>query len=103
MVHSPSLVSRETPGSRLRSLRCRERGRAPGAGEVRNCDKLERKQLDMIIANDVAAPGIGFNSENNAVTVLWRDGEIDIGERSKAQLARELIVMIERKLHLQIA
>ena len=66
-------------------------------------DKLERKNLDMIVANDVAAPGIGFNSENNAVTVLWRDGEIDIGERSKAQIARELIALIERKLHLQIA
>lgn len=66
-------------------------------------DKLERKNLDMIIANDVAAPGIGFNSENNAVTVLWRDGEADFSERSKAQLARELIALIERKLHLQIA
>lgn len=66
-------------------------------------DKLERKNLDMIIANDVAAPGIGFNSENNAVTVLWRAGEIDIGERSKAQLARELIALIERNMHLQIA
>jgi phosphopantothenoylcysteine decarboxylase / phosphopantothenate---cysteine ligase len=66
-------------------------------------DKLERKNLDMIIANDVAAPGIGFNSENNAVTVLWRDGEMDISERSKAQLARELIALIDRNLHLQIA
>jgi phosphopantothenoylcysteine decarboxylase/phosphopantothenate--cysteine ligase len=66
-------------------------------------DKLERKNLDMIIANDVAAPGIGFNSENNAVTVLWRDGEIDIAERSKTQLARELMALIEHNLHLQIA
>lgn len=66
-------------------------------------DKLERKDLDLIIANDVAAPGIGFNSENNAVTALWRDGEMEIGERSKAQIARELIAVIERQLHLQIA
>ncbi len=66
-------------------------------------DKLERKNLDMIIANDVAAPGIGFNSANNAVTVLWRDGQMDIGERSKTQLARELIALIERNTHLQIA
>lgn len=65
--------------------------------------KLERKHLDMIIANDVAAPGIGFNSENNAVTALWRDGEMEIGERSKAQVARALIALIERNLHLQIA
>lgn len=66
-------------------------------------DKLERKNLDMIVANDVAAPGIGFNSENNAVTVLWRDGEMEISERSKMQLARELIALIERNTHLQIA
>jgi phosphopantothenoylcysteine decarboxylase / phosphopantothenate---cysteine ligase len=66
-------------------------------------DKLERKSLDMIIANDVAAPGIGFNSDNNAVTVLWRDGELTIGERSKTLLARELILSIARGLHLQLA
>jgi phosphopantothenoylcysteine decarboxylase/phosphopantothenate--cysteine ligase len=66
-------------------------------------DKLERKNLDMIVANDVAAPGIGFNSDNNAVTVLWRDGELTIGERSKTLLARELIALIERRLHLQLA
>ena len=66
-------------------------------------DKLERKNLDMIVANDVAMPGIGFNSENNAVTILWRDGELDIGEQSKAQIAREIISLIERNRHLQIA
>jgi phosphopantothenoylcysteine decarboxylase / phosphopantothenate---cysteine ligase len=66
-------------------------------------DKLERKNLDMIVANDVAEPGIGFNSDNNAVTVLWRDGEMAIGERSKTLLARELIMLIARGLHLQLA
>lgn len=66
-------------------------------------DKLERKNLDMIIANNVSVPSIGFNSENNAVTVLWRDGEMEIGERSKMQLARDLIALIDRNMHLQIA
>jgi phosphopantothenoylcysteine decarboxylase/phosphopantothenate--cysteine ligase len=66
-------------------------------------DKLERKRLDLIVANDVAAPGIGFNSDNNAVTVLWPGGATVLDERSKAQLARELIALIERNLHLQIA
>ncbi len=66
-------------------------------------DKLERKNLDMIIANDVAMPGIGFNSENNAVIVLWQDGEIEIGEQSKAHIAREILTLIERNRHLQIA
>ena len=34
--------------------------------------KLVRKNLDMIIANDVSRTDIGFNSDQNAVTVLWR-------------------------------
>lgn len=66
-------------------------------------DKLERKNLDMIVANNVALPGIGFNSDNNAVTALWRDGEMQIGERSKMLIARELMVLIDRQMHLQIA
>ena len=37
-------------------------------------DKLERKGLDMIVANDVSGSDIGFNSEENAATVLWREG-----------------------------
>ena len=66
-------------------------------------DKLERKNLDMIVANNVAQPGIGFNSDNNAVTVLWNSGEMEIGERSKTLLARELILCIERRLYQQLA
>jgi phosphopantothenoylcysteine decarboxylase/phosphopantothenate--cysteine ligase len=66
-------------------------------------DKLERKKLDLIVANNVAEPGIGFNSDNNAVTVLWSSGELEIGERSKTLLARELILLIERGLYQQLA
>lgn len=66
-------------------------------------DKLERKNLDLIIANDVAGEGIGFNSDNNAVTVLWRSGELAIGERSKSQLARDLIEIIASRLYPQLA
>jgi len=65
--------------------------------------KLERKNLDMIIANDVAAEGIGFNSDNNAVTVMWRTGELSIGERSKSQLARDLIEVIAMHRYPQLA
>ena len=37
--------------------------------------KLERKGLDLVVANDVSAEGIGFNSDDNAVTLLWAGGE----------------------------
>jgi len=35
--------------------------------------KLERKRLDLIVANDVSREGIGFGSDDNAVTLLWLD------------------------------
>jgi phosphopantothenoylcysteine decarboxylase/phosphopantothenate--cysteine ligase len=66
-------------------------------------DKLERKKLDMIVANDVATAGIGFNSDNNAVTVLWPGGEARFGERAKSVLARELIALIAGHLQPRLA
>lgn len=54
-------------------------------------DKLKRKNLDMIIANDVSNSRIGFNSDNNAVSVVWKNGQKDYVEMSKQQLARQLI------------
>lgn len=53
--------------------------------------KLERKGLNMIVANDVSDPRIGFNSENNAALLLWRGGERELQLASKDVLARTLI------------
>ncbi|MBL3555870.1 MULTISPECIES: bifunctional phosphopantothenoylcysteine decarboxylase/phosphopantothenate--cysteine ligase CoaBC [Marinobacter] len=61
-------------------------------------DKLTRKKLNMIVANDVSAPGLGFNSDNNAVTVFWREGRESIGPDSKAILAQRLIALIADQL-----
>ncbi len=36
--------------------------------------KLDRKHLDLIVANDVSAAGSGFGTDTNQVTLLWRDG-----------------------------
>ncbi len=38
-------------------------------------EKLREKRLDMIVANDISAPGIGFQSDSNQVTILTPDGE----------------------------
>ena len=38
-------------------------------------DKLQRKHLDLIVANDVSAEGVGFEHETNAVTIYERTGE----------------------------
>lgn len=57
-------------------------------------DKMRRKKLAMIVANDVSDTDIGFNSDQNAVTVFWPDDRVRIGPLPKTQLARELIILI---------
>lgn len=58
--------------------------------------KLERKRLDMIAANRVG-PGRGFETEDNALWVLWPGGERDLGRASKLELARRLIELISER------
>ncbi|HEY7885955.1 MAG TPA: bifunctional phosphopantothenoylcysteine decarboxylase/phosphopantothenate--cysteine ligase CoaBC [Cellvibrionaceae bacterium] len=53
--------------------------------------KLKNKKVDCIIANDVSDTDIGFNSDNNAVTLIDRNGRTDFPKTGKQQLARELI------------
>lgn len=61
-------------------------------------EKMSRKGLDMIIANDVSDRSIGFNSDSNQATVLWADGEQPLPLGSKAAMARQLIALIARQL-----
>jgi phosphopantothenoylcysteine decarboxylase/phosphopantothenate--cysteine ligase len=58
--------------------------------------KLRDKGLDLIIANDVSAPDIGFNSDDNAATVYWRGGNEVIERTSKLNLARRVVTLIAR-------
>ncbi|MEZ5436281.1 MAG: bifunctional phosphopantothenoylcysteine decarboxylase/phosphopantothenate--cysteine ligase CoaBC [Pseudomonadales bacterium] len=54
-------------------------------------DKMQRKKLDMIVANDVSQPGIGFSSDDNAATVFWQNGEQVFPAMSKQQLASGIV------------
>lgn len=56
-------------------------------------EKLTRKGLDMIVANDVSRNDSGFDSENNAVTILVRDNEtpIEIPLTSKFDVANRIL------------
>jgi len=56
--------------------------------------KRERKGLDAIIANDISREGLGFNSEDNAVTLIDAQRELALGPMSKTRLARTLIAEI---------
>ncbi|UZD65343.1 bifunctional phosphopantothenoylcysteine decarboxylase/phosphopantothenate--cysteine ligase CoaBC [Marinobacter sp. AN1] len=64
-------------------------------------DKMKRKKLAMIVANDVSAPGIGFNSDQNAVTVFWSGGQRAIGPAPKSEVARELVALIAERMPAQ--
>ncbi len=61
-------------------------------------DKMQRKHLDMIVANDVSDRSIGFNSDNNAATVLWPGGEKRLERAGKGSIARQIIELIARRL-----
>jgi len=52
--------------------------------------KLIAKKLDLIVANKVG-PDCGFDSDDNAATVLWSDGEQSFAKTSKIELARHII------------
>jgi len=59
--------------------------------------KLKRKKLDMIAANQVG-DGIAFDCEDNALTVLWPGGKVEIARAPKIDVARELIAVIANRL-----
>jgi phosphopantothenoylcysteine decarboxylase/phosphopantothenate--cysteine ligase len=56
-------------------------------------EKLIRKGLDMIAANEVG-PACGFDKETNALEVFWPDGSASIAEDTKLNVARELIRLV---------
>ena len=53
-------------------------------------EKLARKGLDAIVANDVTAPGAGFGTDTNEVTLLTRSGGQQALGGTKAEVARAL-------------
>ncbi|HEY6305969.1 MAG TPA: bifunctional phosphopantothenoylcysteine decarboxylase/phosphopantothenate--cysteine ligase CoaBC [Candidatus Angelobacter sp.] len=53
--------------------------------------KLESKSLDAIVLNDVSQPGIGFDSERNAVTILTHGGAENVPEMSKWEVAHRVL------------
>jgi phosphopantothenoylcysteine decarboxylase/phosphopantothenate--cysteine ligase len=59
--------------------------------------KLKRKRLDMIAANQVG-DGIAFDCEDNALTVIWPGGKMEVSRGPKLDVARELIALIAKRL-----
>ncbi|HHF3121325.1 bifunctional phosphopantothenoylcysteine decarboxylase/phosphopantothenate--cysteine ligase CoaBC [Vibrio diabolicus] len=53
--------------------------------------KLTKKNLDMICANDVSVAGQGFNSNDNAITLYWPEGELALALESKEALSFRIL------------
>jgi phosphopantothenoylcysteine decarboxylase/phosphopantothenate--cysteine ligase len=59
-------------------------------------DKMTKKGIDMIAANLVDNDGTGFNSDDNELTVFWRDKSRILEKQSKEKLARKLVTLISK-------
>lgn len=81
------LASRRTPDQTLVGFAAEHGGdfvdRARG--------KLERKGLDAVVVNDVSDPAIGFESEQNEVTIVETDGETTLPRGSKLEVAERIL------------
>ena len=60
--------------------------------------KLERKAVDLIVANDVTKPGAGFDTATNAVTLVSMDGAEQVPLQSKTAVAGRILDRVERFL-----
>ncbi|HMK62103.1 MAG TPA: bifunctional phosphopantothenoylcysteine decarboxylase/phosphopantothenate--cysteine ligase CoaBC [Acidimicrobiales bacterium] len=61
--------------------------------------KLQAKDVDFVVANNVAAPGSGFDHDTNAVTILGMDGSShEVGLRSKEAVAHAVLDTVAARL-----
>jgi phosphopantothenoylcysteine decarboxylase/phosphopantothenate--cysteine ligase len=65
----------------------------------RAADKLRRKGVDLLVANDVAEPGSGFGTDTNRVSILAADGSRDeLPLLTKREVADEILDRVVRRL-----
>ena len=65
---------------------------------ARGREKLRRKAVDMIVANDITRPDAGFDSETNAATLISAAGDEDFPLGPKTELASRILDHAERLL-----
>jgi phosphopantothenoylcysteine decarboxylase/phosphopantothenate--cysteine ligase len=73
------------------------------AAETQNVEsyakgKLKNKNLDMICANDVSQSGLGFNSDQNALTLYWHNEQLELAVSSKTEIALRVIEQLAKHL-----
>tara|TARA_B100001093_G_scaffold449441_1_gene455645 strand:- start:308 stop:1540 length:1233 start_codon:yes stop_codon:yes gene_type:complete len=66
--------------------------------------KLRNKKCDWIIANDISNKKIGFNSDDNEVTIIYKDQQIEkISKTTKSEIAAEIVIRIINKFEMNNA
>src|SRR5207302_2801113 len=68
------------------------------AGLERKRAMLADKNVDLVVYNDVGGEGIGFDSGENAVTIVSRDGERTVERAPKQRVAAAILDEVERLL-----
>ena len=56
--------------------------------------KMEKKDLDLVVANDITRKGAGFNTDTNIATIISRENEIDFPLMSKRDLADKILAEV---------
>ncbi len=82
-----ALAARRRPGQTLVGFAAEHGDPRPGAVE-----KLRRKGVDLVVGNDVSAPGVGFGHDTNAVVIVGAGGmELNVGPADKRVVARAVL------------
>jgi phosphopantothenoylcysteine decarboxylase / phosphopantothenate---cysteine ligase len=82
-----TLAARRRPGQLLVGFAAEHGEEALASGRA----KLERKDLDAVVVNDIGAPGVGFDAPQNEVTVVTADDERHVPRASKAAVATAIL------------
>lgn len=68
--------------------------------EVHAKEKLMKKNLDLVVGNNVSEPGAGFDHDTNIVTVWDKDGEVlRLPQLTKREVASRLVTLVGERLH----
>lgn len=62
--------------------------------------KLEKKHLDMIIANNLKVSGAGFGTDTNVITMITKEEELALDIMTKAEATKQILDKILEKLTL---
>jgi phosphopantothenoylcysteine decarboxylase/phosphopantothenate--cysteine ligase len=86
-----ALASERRAGQTLVGFAAEHGQGATGRGR----DKLARKRLDAVVVNDVSRSDIGFDSDQNEVTIVLADGERRVARAPKAEIAGAILDVVQ--------